>query len=254
MKKLVAVILVMLTRSPAFAETQPASQTTGWSGAVGIGPIMFSRYSGSRATQTWLIPLISATYSDILYIEPLRAGAYIWGSEDRKMGLGLAVEPRFGFKRGDGSKLEGMAPRRNSFEGGPAFDWDLGIIMLSASLFTDLTNSSHGSSGRLYAYRELVKDETWKIGAFVGGDRIGQKVADYFFGVPDSETSSTRPAFQARSTTNVMAGFDGNYRVSANYSVLFGFQLTRLGNGVAHSPIVESRQSNVGWLGLAWNL
>ena len=254
MKKLAAFIFVILTNVPAFAETPSAPEITGWSGAVGVGPIIFPRYSGSNATKTWLIPLISAAYKDILYIEPLRAGAYFWGSADRKMGLGFAVEPRFGFKRGDGSKLEGMATRRNSFEGGPAFDWDLGIVTLSASLFTDLTNSSHGRSGRLYAYRELVKNETWRIGAFVGADWVSQQVADYFFGVSDAEACSTRSAFRAHSTTNVTGGFDGSYRVSNNYSLLLGLQSTYLGSGVAHSPIVESRQSNIGWLGIAWNL
>lgn len=255
MKRLLAVfVLALPLASPAVAETQPDAQASGWTGAVGAGPIVFPHYSGGKATQAWLIPLISAEYKDILYIEPLRAGVYFWGSEDRKMGLGLAIEPRFGYKAGDGARLAGMSTRGKSIEGGPAFDWDLGFVSLSASLFTDLTNSSRGESARLYAYRQIVKNETWKIGAFVGIDRMSHRVSNYFFGVNELEASPDRPAFHTGSATNATAGFDGRYRLDKDYSVLFGLQQTRLGHEVAHSPIVETRQATVAWLGLAWNL
>lgn len=247
-------LLSSLLTLPALAEAAGDSEAGGWSGAVGAGPIVFPRYTGGKSSQTWLIPLISAEYDDILYIEPLRAGVYFWGSEDRKMGLGVAIEPRFGYQARDGARLAGMNTRGKSVEGGPAFDWDLSIFSLSASLFTDLTHTSRGESARLYAYREIVKNETWKVGAFGGMDWMSRRVSDYFFGVADTEASQDRPTFHASSATNWTAGFDGRYRLSKDYSVLFGLQMMRLGHEIAHSPIVETRQSKVGWLGLAWNL
>lgn len=247
--------LLVLQMGLAIADDElQDAQASAWSGAVGAGPIVFPRYTGGRATQAWLIPLVSAEYGDILYIEPLRAGVYFWGSEDRKMGLGVAIEPRFGFKAGDGARLAGMNTRGKSVEGGPAFDWDLGFVSLSASLFTDLTHSSEGQSARLYAYRQLVKNESLKLGAFVGADWMSARVSNYFFGVDESEANSGRPAFHVGSATNTTAGFDGLYRLGKDYSVLFGAQVSRLGHEVARSPIVETRQSLVGWLGIAWNL
>ena len=125
---------LLLLSAPALADTQPetppAAESTGWTGAVGVGPIVFPRYTGGKASQTWLIPVISADYNNVLYIEPLRAGVYVWGSADRKMGLGLAIEPRFGFRSADGPRLAGMNKRGNSIEGGPAFDWDFGLACL----------------------------------------------------------------------------------------------------------------------------
>ncbi|WP_346284589.1 MipA/OmpV family protein [Zoogloea sp.] len=244
-----------LPACPAQAEPlQPAEAAQGWSGTIGAGPIVFPRYAGSRSTQSWLIPLISANYEGVAYIEPLRAGMYFWGSADRKMGLGVAVEPRMGFKSNDARMLTGMATRHDSLEGGPAFDWDLGPVALSLSLFTDLTHSSRGGSGRAYVVREMLKDDTWNITAFAGVERIGDRVANYFFGVGEMEANAARPAYQARAASNGTGGFSGSYRLGTDYAIVFGLQALRLSGGLAHSPIVETRMSSVGWLGLAISL
>ena len=241
--------LLLFALLPALAQA-----AEGWSGAVGVGPISFPRYTGGKASQVWAIPILSVAYDDIAYIEPLRAGAYLWGSEDRKMGLGLAIEPRMGFKASDDPRLKGMATRRNSLEGGPAFDWDLDIVSISASLFTDLTQSSKGHSARLYVYRDLAQNEPWKVGLFGGVDHLDRRVANYFFGVGDSEANANRPAFKARASTNPTIGLEGHYRHSSGYAVLFGVQASRLGSPLVDSPIVQTRQSALAWLGLGFTL
>jgi outer membrane protein len=270
MKQALALCFVMMLALPALATglsestltvqpTDPSTATSTppagpWTGVVGMGPIAFPRYSGGTATQTWFIPLVSASYADIAYIEPLRAGFYLWGNDDHTKGLGVAIEPRLGYSSADGPRLGGLAKRKNSVEGGPTFDWDLGVFQLSVSLMMDLTGSSRGNSARLYAYRELITGPALKLGAFAGLDRLGSKTANYFFGVAPSEAILNRPSFQTGSAINSTAGFDGRYRLSERYSVLFGAQTYRLGGGLAHSPIIETRQSALGWLGLGWNL
>ncbi len=244
----------LVAAAPIHADAPAPETATGWSGTAGAGPIVFPRYAGGRRAQAWPIPLLSATYGDAVYIEPLRAGAYLWGSADKTMGFGLAVEPRMGFKAGDAPRLAGMASRRDSLEGGPAFDWDLGPVAFSASLFTDLTHSSQGGSGRLYLVREWFRGTPLNLGAFAGAERLGERVATYFFGIDGAEASAARPAYRAPASTNLMAGAAGGYRLGRAYSVVFGLQTTRLSGGVAHSPIVETRLSSVGWLGLAFNL
>ncbi len=247
MKRRLALLLFILFPALSMA-------AEGWSGAIGVGPISFSRYTGGKANQIWAIPILSVAYDDIAYIEPLRAGAYLWGSEDRKMGLGLALEPRMGFKAGDDARLNGMATRRNSLEGGPAFDWDLGMVSISASLFTDLTQSSKGHSARLYVYHDLAQNAHWKVGLFGGIDHLDRRVANYFFGVGDNEANASRPAFKAQASTNPTIGLEGHYRHDSGYAVLFGIQASRLGSPLMESPIVQTRQSAVAWLGLGFTL
>jgi MipA family protein len=242
----------------AKAETATASEKSaepqGWSGMAGVGPMTFSKYTGGTGNQTWILPLISANYDEIFYIDPLRANVYLGSTSDKKMAWGLAMEPRMGFHASDGAKLAGMTARRNSLEGGFNFDWDADVIAISFSYFTDLTRSSNGTSSRLYFYKDVIKNEKWKLGANVGLDHMSAKVTNYFFGTTANEVTTSRPLYQPGSATNVVFGFDGSYKINQRYSVLFGLQATHLNGSAANSPIVETKQSKVGWIGFALNL
>jgi outer membrane protein len=238
----------------AIAGSMNAADRSDWSGTVGVGPMSFSSYTGGSGTTTQIFPLVSANYKEILYIDPLRAMLYLGGSADKKMGWGLAVEPRLGFHSSDGSRLAGMATRKHSLEGGPSFDWDTGVVAISVSYFTDLTHSSGGTSSRLYFYKEAVNNERWQLGANVGVDHMSAKVTRYFFGIEPGEVTANRPLYQPGGATNIVAGFDGRYKLSQRNSIVFGLQQTNLKGSAANSPLVETRQARVGWIGLAWNL
>jgi len=238
----------------ANADTEKQAEQPGWTGTAGVGPMVFSKYTGGTGMQTWVLPLVSANYNNILEIDPLRATLYVAGSAEKKIGFGFAIEPRMGFHSSDGAKLKGMATRRNSLEGGPTVDWDAGIVAISVSYFTDLTSSSKGTSSRLYLYKDLIDNDKWKLGANAGVDHMSAKVTNYFFGTTSSEVTADRPLYQPGGATNLVFGFDGSYKINQRYSMVFGLQATRLNGSAAHSPIVETRRSTVGWVGLALNL
>lgn len=255
-RKVCTLLLTIQSFVAGFANADsiaPAAKS-GWSGIAGAGPMTFSRYTGGSGINTQILPLVSANYNEIFYIEPLRANLYLASSADKKMGFGLAVEPRMGFHSSDGSKLVGMARRKNSLEGGPNFDWDADIIAISFSYFIDLAHSSRGTSSRLYFYRDVIKNEKWTLGANMGIDHMSAKVTDYFFGTTAAEVTVNRPLYQPGSATNTVFGFDGSYKLNRQYSFLFGLQETRLNGSAANSPLVETKQAKVGWIGLAWNL
>lgn len=249
-----AILMPLLGTSTANADANGASNKPRWSGTAGIGPMVFPKYAGGKGTQTLLLPLVSVSYNDWFYIEPLRAGMYLASSTDRKIAFGVAIEPRFGLRSNDGPRLTGMTTRRDSLEGGLSFDWDADIVAINFSYFGDLTHSSRGTSERLYFYKEFTRNEPWKFGAFAGADHLSAKVANYFFGVTAAEAGPGRALYQPGSITNGVFGFDGSYKLSPRYSIVFGLESTRLLAGAANSPIVETKQANVAWAGLAWNL
>lgn len=248
------IIAFLLLTGNALAEDKSATEGKGWSGMAGVGPMTFSKYTGGTGVQTWPLPLISANYDEIAYIDPLRANIYLGSTADKKIGWGIAVEPRMGFHASDGARLAGMATRRDSLEGGFNIDWDADIVAVSFSWFTDLTRSSKGTSSRLYLYKDLIKGTQWKLGGNVGLDHMSAKVTNYFFGVSANEATPSRLQYQPGSSTSFVFGFDGSYKINRRYSVLFGLQATRLNGSAANSPIVETKLSKVGWIGLAWNL
>lgn len=238
----------------ATAESINLANQSEWTGTVGVGPMTFSKYTGGTGTRSQILPLISANYKEVFYIDPLRATLYLAGSAERRMGFGLAVEPRMGFHSSDGSKLAGMATRRNSLEGGLTFDWDADVVAISVSYLTDLTRSSGGTSSRLYFYKDAIKTETWQLGANVGVDHMSAKVTSYFFGTTPNEVTMYRPLYRPGSASNIVSGFDGRYKLNQRNSIVFGLQQTNLKGSAANSPLIETKRSRVGWVGVAWNL
>jgi outer membrane protein len=238
----------------AHAETPNEGKPSGWSGTAGVGPIMFPKYSGGRDFQVWPVPLLSVQYKETFYVELIRAGVYVWSTDDKKMGLGLAAEPRLGFHASDGSRLAGMATRRHSIEAGPSFDWETSVVSLNVSYFGDITQASRGTSLRMSLYKDLIKDQRWTLGALLGAARLDAKVTNYYFGVRAAEATASRPFYQAGADTSVIFGVDGSYKIDPAHTAVFGINTTMLGSRAGASPIVETRAASMLWLGYAWNL
>lgn len=235
--------------APAIADPQ-----VGWSGTAALGLAVFPKYVGGKSTEVWPVPILSINYNETFYVELERAGVYVLASEDKKIGLGFAVEPRFGFSSKDGPRLQGMAKRRNSIEGGPTFDWDFDVIAFSIAYFGDLNRSSGGRSMRASIYKPFVKDERWDVGALLAFDAMNSRLANYFFGVRSAEATATRPEYQPGIATSTSVGLSGTYKFSKQHAVMFGAILTRLPGAVAASTIVETRNASTLYVGYGWNL
>src|SRR4051812_38198079 len=134
-----------------------AETSSGWEGTAGLGTLLVPKYTGGQSQRLVAAPLVDATYKDVLRIELFRATAYLGASADRKMGWGLAVEPRFGFHASDGPRLAGLSKRSDSLEGGPSFDWDLGVADVNVSWFRDLTGMSQGTSFNATIQKDVVE-------------------------------------------------------------------------------------------------
>ncbi len=236
----------------ALADGDAAS--TGWNGTAGAGPLVFPKYVGGKQTKAWLIPLLSINYNDTYYIELQRAGVYLLASDDKKIGLGFAIEPRFGYATTDGNLLRGMSTRRTSIEGGPTFDWDFDVVAISIAWFGDLNRSSHGQSARVAAYAPILKNDIWDAGVLLSADRMSARVTDYYFGVAANETTTQRPQYRAGIGTNVALGLSGTYRLDKRHCLMFGMSTTRLSREATKSPIVETRRADQLYLGYGWTL
>ena len=237
--------------------TRADEKSAGWNGTLGFGPMAIPKYSGGRPLQVLPLPLWSINYNETFYVEVQRVGVYALASDDKKIGLGFALEPRLGFHASDGARLAGMATRRNSLEGGVTFDWDFDVIAISTAWFTDMTRSTRGSSARLSLYRPLLKNARGEIGLIASADRMSARTADYFFGVKPSEATLLRPGFVAPAGTNLSLGLGGTYRMgstAAKGALIFGANIGRLAPGAARSPIVETTRLRQFYLGYGWAL
>jgi len=236
------------------AQAQSAAPARDWTGYAGAGVLGYSSYVGGKGSKAIPAPLLSFEYKETYYVDLLRVGARFWSSEDKKMAFGLAAEPRFGFKSGDGVRLAGMAERKMSVEAGPSFEWDTSLASLNLAYFGDVTGTSKGASLRGSAYRQFVNTSQWDFGAYTGFDRANAKVVNYYFGVPAAEVAPGRGLYQPGTATNWMLGVSGAYKFNKPYVLMFGLQNTWLGGAAANSPIVETRNARLGYVGLGWAL
>ena len=244
-----ALVYAFFSASQAKAEPQ-----AGWSGTAALGPVVFPKYVGGKGTEVWPIPVLSINYNETFYVEIQRLGVYLLASDDKKIGLGLAVEPRFGFSAKDGRLLQGMTKRRDSIEGGPTFDLDFDVIAFSVAYFGDLNRSSRGRSIRASLYKPLIKDDRWEVGALLAFDAMNSRLANYFFGVLPSEANASRPGYQPGKATSATLGLSGTFKPDKHHALMFGAIATRLPGKVAASPIVETRRATIFYIGYGWSL
>ena len=239
---------------PVVSLAQSAGAGKDWTGYVGAGPIAFPKYSGGKGVDTIVAPLLMFEYKETFYVDLVRAGVRIWSSADKKLALGLAAEPRFGFKAGDGVRLTGMATRRLSLEAGPNLEWETSLASFNLGWYGDVTGNSRGASARVSAYRQFVNTSSWDVGAYASVDRASAKVVNYYFGVPAAESTPGRALYLPGAATHWTLGLSGAWKFSPRHALLVGLQNTRLGGAAAGSPIAETRNAPVGYVGLGWTL
>jgi outer membrane protein len=233
------------------AQQRPLAE---WKGYAGAGAIAFPKYTGGRGAETIPAPLLLFEYKETFYIDLVRAGVRLWSSADRSLALGLAAEPRFGFRAGDGVRLGGMAARRDSIELGPSLEWETPVLSFNLAWFGDASGNSRGSSLRASAYRQFIDSGRWDVGGYAGVDRASAKVVNYYFGVRGDEVAATRPFYQPGAATHWTLGISAAYKFNERHALLLGVQGTRLGGAAAASPIAETRSATIGYLGLGWRL
>jgi outer membrane scaffolding protein for murein synthesis (MipA/OmpV family) len=226
----------------------------GLSGTVGVGPLFVPKYVGGRSWEMLPVPIAFVDYNEWLYVNLFRAGAYVWGSQDKKTGVSLSLEPRLGFKSGDGPRLAGMATRRPSLSAGPTLDWTGAVGSASVGYFRDFTHASGGGYFDALFNRPFVKDARWDISGTVELSRVDRRVVSYYFGVRPDEALAARPAYEPGATTNLTLWLTGQYNITKRYALMFGANTTRLGAAAASSPIVEQRMSPLLYLALGINL
>lgn len=245
---LLAALLPVLNIGDAQAADVAGTKTL--DGYLGAGVIHMSRYTGGAAYETDPIPLAMIEYKGTAYIHFDRAGIRLWNSADRKMALGIAAEPRFGYHAEDGARLAGMSTRRDAIEGGAAFEWELPQLALSAAWLSDWSRASGGQSFRLSLNHQLADNATWDLSAYADFDYADARVVQYYFGVRADEATAARPAYRPGATLISALGFSGAYLFDRRYALLFGGELSRLGAAAAASPIVQRRTDSMGYVGL----
>ena len=101
-----AVLSAAIVGMPVLSQAQsiPSAAGKAWTGYAGAGIGVFPKYTGGKSLDTVPVPLLLLEYKETFYVDFVRAGVRLWSTDDKKFALGIAAEPRFGYRAGDGAR------------------------------------------------------------------------------------------------------------------------------------------------------
>ena len=232
---------------------QDRAPPTGIHGVLGAGLFNFKKIIGDADRKTVPLPIFVLTYGDRAYWS--MGGGGVWfPSIDRSLRLGVGVKLHPGWKRNDDAMLAGMEDRGTSLDGSINLLWRTPVVNIGLNYYHDLLNVSDGSSVTLRLSHNFLLGPKFRVTPSAGWEWQSAELVDYYYGVRTSEALPSRPAYQGRGTVNMSLGVNGAYQMSREWSLLGGLHNTRLGDGIADSPIVPHRSTNLLFFGAGWHI
>ena len=152
-----------------------------------------------------------------------------------------------GYKASDAAILHGMAERKSGVWAGAIMNWENEVVDLSFKALRDAGGDSKGSSFEVEASRSFFVGERFMITPSLTATRLDAKTVDYYYGVRASEATAGRAAYTGSATVNVKAGVNFGYMLTESQMLMLDISATKLGSGIADSPIaVDDTLTSVG--------
>lgn len=231
--------------------TRPQS---GWSGTVGAGLALTTKYPGASTERLRPAPLIAIDYDGRVSIGPfgVEVAAVRWH--------GLRAGPVLGFEGGrrasDDPRLTGLGDISSSITGGLFAAYTRGPLEVSATARQAITHSANGLSGLMQVnFRHVFLASRTFVAA---GPDLEFGNGDFeraWFGIsPAQATTSGLPVYVPRAGINrVGLHAELTHRVTQHLFLRFFARLSDITAQAAQSPIVERRtQVDVG-AGIAYH-
>lgn len=172
-----------------------------------------------------------------------------WLSDDN-ISFGVTVDlfgAEGGYKASDAPILRGMAERKSGLWAGAVMEWKNEVVDLSFKALRDVGGDSKGSSFEIAASRNFFVGERFMISPSLTATRLDAKTVDYYYGVRASEATAGRAAYTGSATVNLKAGVNFGYMLTDNQMLMLDISATKLGSGIADSPIaVDDTLTSIG--------
>jgi outer membrane protein len=220
-------------------------------GSLGAAAVNTARYVGSDVRQTFPLPLVYFNYNDRVFWSISSAGAWLVRSDDHAFKLGLLAKAR-GRIDGEDTPYGGINDREASIDAGLNATWRTRAVTLGASWTADALGRYHGQTANLRLLFPIQVNDRWTTTPSFTAEWLDRDTVDYYYGVSANETGGGAPAYEGTATTNLRAGWSLNYRASRQWRVLGGLSYTRLGSGIADSPLVSNSHNLLAYAGFTW--
>jgi outer membrane scaffolding protein for murein synthesis (MipA/OmpV family) len=264
---LMAVLLGAWALTPAASQAQTLQEeelegqglaeqptTSNWNVTLGAGIAARPVYQGASAYRVRPIPLFSASYGNLVFLDARGLGinAINWN--------GLRAGPILGFEGGrsesDDTRLNGLGDISSSLTGGAFAAYHFGPFEISATVRQAITHTGNGLAGLVwFNYRHPIIPD--KLDLIAGPDLefADGQYARTWFGVSQTQSAqSGLPVYTpGAGVKDVGLHLSLTYHYSEHF-LLRGFAgIKELTSDVANSPIVQSKTQGLIGLGVAYH-
>lgn len=195
-------------------------------------PIPIVGYIGERLT--WLGPYLGYRLTDDAFVSIVAVAELGFDGFDH-----VTNDPA----------LQGLVERKSAVDVG--FDVEIGPFGVTAR--TDVSDRHGGQSvdvhvGHSWGLRDL------EIGLSVGAEWQSADLVNYYYGVSAGEATALRAPYSAGSAINFGLGVELQYQLNKRTTLLFGGDVSRLGNNIRRSPIVDDDFETAAYIALVYQL
>ncbi len=143
-----------------------------------------------------------------------------------------------GYDEDDSDFLDGMDERKSTVAAGLEVEYETPYGEVGVELMADVGGKHKGWEMSLEYGKSFELDRIF-IQPFVEVNWQSGKMADYYFGVKDSEVRSWRPAYDVGSVVNCEVGFEVFYMLTENWMLVGRMETEFLDGDIKDSPIVS---------------
>lgn len=252
---LVGVLLLPSAGGAAWAGGEPL-----WELGLGVAPVSFPAYRGSRSQANYVLPIPYAVYSGKrLRVDREGARGMLFASP--RFAIDISVDGAVPVDSDDDGPRAGMDDLDPVFEAGPSFNWYLTDdgrwrvrIPVRAAIAIDST-STRSAGWKLHPmlrYSTPDPGHDWNIGFSIGPIFATRHFHAYYYDVDDDDATADRPAYTSS------GGYSGS-AVAASASRRFGrtwfgmfMRYDYLGGAqFEDSPLVETRHATTVGFGIS---
>jgi MipA family protein len=217
---------------------------------LGIGPVVGTKYEGSKTYNVKAAPLISLRYKNILQVDNNQIRVNLFGDQNTlfqstNFRAGPMIKIDFGRSAKDSTDLTGLGNVGTSVELGGFVSYANGPLRYRLRARHDVTSGHSGLVADADISLAIYRTQTTSIGGKLGATWVSGKYMNSFFGAtPIQSAASKLPVYVAGAgVKDINLSLGGEVKLSPRWALVMDGGYQRLLGKAKDSPLVRLRGS-----------
>lgn len=168
-------------------------------------------------------------------------GYTIYRNKGFSTGVALSGKDHFLYNQDDyddNQVISHLEERNGTLDAGLYLIHNSDLGQLRFRVLEEITGE-HDGHGADASYTFDFNYNDIRINPFVAVNYLSEDSVDYFFGVSAVEATTDLAAYQGKAAVNLTTGVNARYSLNSNWELGFGASVTKLGDGISDSSLVD---------------